>query len=260
MSSISISRRLGEVARRHASKASLPPANADGLGTHFFLRHAVWPAVIFIVLFVPWTWTRADLWLADHFYAWEGHAWTWRHARITQQLIHLLGRNLSAMAWLLVFAAWLASLWQASLASLRKPLLYLLTATALSSLLVALLKTGSNMDCPWDLARYGGTRAYFGLWHARPSGMPRAGCFPAGHASAGYAWLALYFFLLAVAPKWRWAGLAIGVAAGLLFGISQQLRGAHFASHDLATAAICWFTALAAFGLFWRTPTHRRAR
>ena len=74
--------------------------------------------------------------------------------------------------------------------------------------------------------------------------MPAASCFPAGHASAGYAWVALYFFFLARRPAWRWRGLAIGLIAGAVFGIAQQLRGAHFFSHDLWTLMICWSTAL----------------
>jgi membrane-associated PAP2 superfamily phosphatase len=37
-----------------------------------------------------------------------------------------------------------------------------------------------------------------------------------------------------------------------VFGISQQLRGAHFISHDLAAIAICWTCAVALHRLFWR--------
>jgi membrane-associated PAP2 superfamily phosphatase len=82
--------------------------------------------------------------------------------------------------------------------------------------------------------------------------MGSAQCFPAGHASGGYAWLALYFFLLAVKPQWRGWGLAVGLGAGLVFGISQQLRGAHFISHDLAAIAICWTCAVVLHRVFWR--------
>jgi membrane-associated PAP2 superfamily phosphatase len=32
---------------------------------------------------------------------------------------------------------------------------------------------------------------------------------------------------------------------GMVFGLSQQLRGAHFLSHDLWTAALCWLVAVA---------------
>jgi membrane-associated PAP2 superfamily phosphatase len=45
---------------------------------------------------------------------------------------------------------------------------------------------------------------------------------------------------------------------GLLFGFSQQLRGAHFLSHDLWTLAICWGTALGLFLWFRRHPLEAR--
>jgi membrane-associated PAP2 superfamily phosphatase len=49
----------------------------------------------------------------------------------------------------------------------------------------------------------------------------------------------------------RHAALGFAVALEMLFGFShQQLRGAHFMSHDVWTAAICWFTALALFVLW----------
>ncbi|RYE95440.1 MAG: hypothetical protein EOO41_05650, partial [Methanobacteriota archaeon] len=83
-----------------------------------------------------------------------------------------------------------------------------------------------------------------------------SGCFPAGHASAGYAWVALYFCALALRPAWRMPALWMGIAAGLLFGIAQQLRGAHFLSHDLWSLAVCWGTALALYWVMLARP-HR---
>jgi len=103
------------------------------------------------------------------------------------------------------------------------------------------------MDCPWDLLRYGGGKVYYGLFTRRPPGMGSAGCFPAGHASAGYAWVALYFFFLHARPRLRWWGLATGLLAGLVFGIAQQLRGAHFLSHDVWALMVCWLVALALY-------------
>ena len=42
------------------------------------------------------------------------------------------------------------------------------------------------------------------------------------------------------------AGLLTGLLAGGIFGVAQMARGAHFLSHTLWTAGICWFVA---FGL-----------
>jgi len=242
-----------------APPISAPAATAKPLWhrPHFHRRHLQWPLLVVAALFAVANLLHADLWLADRLYTWEGHAWSLRHAWFTQHLIHLLGRDLSTAAWLTVLAAWLVACLRPGWGPLRRPLLYLLAATALSTLLVAGLKSWSNVDCPWDLARFGGVRPYIGLFELRPAGLGRGLCFPAGHASGGYAWLALYFFLAAVKPQWRWAGLAVGLGFGLLFGVSQQLRGAHFLSHDLAALAICWTCAVVTHRVFWRAELAR---
>ena len=205
--------------------------------------HAAAPLLLAVVASALMA-SHGDLWMADRLYAWQGHQWALRSAFVTQDLIHLIGRDLSTAAWLGVLAAWMVARARNGLTLWRAPLARLLVATLLASALVAWVKSWSNMDCPWDLTRYGGSREFIGILSVRPIGMPRAACFPAGHASAGYAWMALYFFLLSTRPRWRWAGLATGVGLGLLFGVAQQLRGAHFLSHDVWTAALCWTSAL----------------
>lgn len=226
----------------------------------FLLAHFWLPLAAFACLSTLLMIGRVDLWVADLLYAWQGERWALKSAFVTQDLIHLAGRDLSAMAWLGVLAAWVVARGRPALAHWRRPLAYLLLATLLSTLLVAWIKSWSNMDCPWDLARYGGDRPYIGLLGLRPVGLSRGACFPAGHASAGYAWLALYFFFLSARPKLRWLGLGIGAAAGLTFGLGQQLRGAHFLSHDVWTAMICWMSPLGLYVLAWTSPAAARPR
>ena len=193
-----------------------------------------------------------DAWLADQFYRLEGHHWALQNAWITSHLVHKGGKWASTfgalLAIVLCFHAWR----NARAAAWRWPLLYLVLAVALGTGTVSLLKSITHMDCPWDLLRYGGTRAYVGLFATRPHGMPPGVCFPAGHSSAGFAWVSLYFFALMVRPAWRWGGLAVGMLAGGVFGLSQQLRGAHFLSHDLWTLATCWTVSLLLFLLVQR--------
>ena len=224
----------------------------DGAWSPAFLAAHWAPVLLLAASAVLLTTLHGDQWLADRIYAWQGHQWGLRSAFVTEMLIHIVGRNLSTAAWLGVLATWLVARSRPRLSSWRTPLAMLLASTLLATAVVAWIKSWSNMDCPWDLARYGGAREYVGLLSLRPVGMPRAVCFPAGHASAGYSWLALYFFFLVSRPQWRWFGLAAGVSLGLLFGVVQQLRGAHFLSHDLWTAAICWACALAGYLVFQR--------
>lgn len=214
--------------------------------TGFYRRHLFVPLLACALLGFCLLPLHGDLRLADWLYSIEGDRWTLRDGFITETLIHEAGRDMSAAAWLCVLSAWLASRFHPWLTPWRRPLAYLAGSTLTAALLVTWIKSGTNVDCPWDLARYGGQLGYVGLFEPRPAYFPDASCFPAGHASAGYAWVSLYFFLLPVRPRLRWFGLATGLGLGLLFGAAQQLRGAHFLSHDLTTLMVCWLTA---FGL-----------
>ena len=217
-----------------------------------FVRDHVWvPLGITALLVVAGAFFGADQKLADLLYAWEGYHWALRGAVATDRVIHQVGHDLSLLAWTTAFTLWTVSLGSDRGRPWRKPLGYLVLSTLLATALVAWIKSWSNMDCPWDLLRYGGDRPFVGLFDVRPIGLERGRCFPAAHASAGYAWLSLYFFLGVVRPGWRYSGLLVGLGTGLLFGVSQQLRGAHFISHDLWAFALCWGTTVAVYRLFW---------
>lgn len=198
-----------------------------------------------------------DLAVADALYAWRGHAWLLRDAFATEALLHRGGRDASALLWVIVLAVAAAAPALRIPAEARAALLRLAISAALSTLLVSLLKAGSPVDCPWDLQRYGGGHGYAPLLSTAPGA--HGGCFPAGHASAGYAWVAAWFTASSLAPRWRWPVLAAALATGAAFGIAQQLRGAHFLSHDLATLGTCWLVAVAVHVRVARSPAPSRA-
>jgi membrane-associated PAP2 superfamily phosphatase len=228
----------------------------SGLGSGFYRWHLWIPLGALVVASVMLMVFHGDQWLADRLYALEGHKWVLQNAYITQDLLHAAGRQASKDAWFTLLLVLGISVFAPGMREWRRPLAYLLLASLLSTAVVGLLKRWTDMDCPWDLLRYGGDKAYHGLFVLRPSGMGHGTCFPAGHASAGYAWIALYFFFLAVRPGLRWWGLGFALGLGLVFGITQQLRGAHFLSHDVWALMVCWLTAL----LLYRLMLVRRAR
>jgi membrane-associated PAP2 superfamily phosphatase len=220
-------------------------AAAEGRRTAAMPWMPVVPAFVAIVLAKASVATGFDWRLADALYAWEGGQWSLRRAYATETLLHVAGRNASAALWCIVVVAFAMACVHRRWRAWRRPLACLALSVLLSTLLVAWIKSWSNVDCPWDLARYGGQRAYVDLFVAHPAQLSPGGCFPAGHAGGGYAWMATYFLLLAVRPAWRSYGLAAGIVLGLAFGFAQQLRGAHFLSHDLWSAALCWLVAVA---------------
>jgi membrane-associated PAP2 superfamily phosphatase len=146
------------------------------------------------------------------------------------------------VAWLL--GLWLlAGVWWPTgvLRQLSRParVQWLLT-TLLALMLISALKYSSQTSCPWDLAEFGGAGSYLSHWDwGRPDGGS-GHCFPAGHASAGFAFIGGFFVLRQVSRRRAAQCLAAVLAAGAVLGLAQQLRGAHFMSHTLWTAWFCW--------------------
>ena len=133
-----------------------------------------------------------------------------------------------------------------------------LASAALALLAVNVSKHASRTSCPWDISEFGGAASYVSHWAWSLADGGPGHCFPAGHASAGFALVGGFFALRETAPRHALACVAIALAAGLVLGLAQQLRGAHFMSHTLWTAWICWFAALGLDALV--RPGRKRAQ
>lgn len=212
----------------------------------FIKYHLVIPFITLTLPFLYFMFLGGDSFVATKIYALQGGKWVLNDHWITNNLIHKGGKYLSTLAIAVSILLYIFLLISSNekYVKWRKPLIYLILASLTSATLVSLLKVVTNMDCPWNLIQFGGNRPFVGLLEMRPREMGNGKCFPAGHASSGYAWVSLYFFFKMTISKYRWIGLCCGIFAGLIFGISQQLRGAHFVSHDIATLSVCWITAL----------------
>lgn len=105
---------------------------------------------------------------------------------------------------------------------------------------ITLMKHGSATSCPWDLREFGGTLEHVSHWLPGATDGGSGHCFPAGHASTGFAFVAGFFVLARAYSRLAVWWLAVALLAGLVLGLTQQIRGAHFTSHTLWTAWICW--------------------
>ncbi|WP_447870994.1 phosphatase PAP2 family protein [Serratia fonticola] len=114
-------------------------------------------------------------------------------------------------------------------------------------LVVGILKATSAHSCPWDLLEYGGRAMSFPLFGTTPSFPGPGRCFPGGHASSGFAVMALFFLFYPQRPRlayWCWLG---GITLGMLMGFGQIMRGAHFLSHNLWAGWWVWLSQLAVY-------------
>jgi membrane-associated PAP2 superfamily phosphatase len=214
----------------------------------------LWPSVLMVLAFAVLVAGGFDRPVAQALFYGADRGWLgtgagdwWAH-----DLIHSAGRWVVRGVALLALLSWALSFKVARLAPWRREALYVFAGIAAATALVGILKALTNVDCPWDISGFGGDRPYVTLFGDRPDYLPRAQCFPGAHSSSGFALVSLYFALRGRCLRAaRWA-LALGVGVGVVFSIGQQARGAHFLSHDLASAALVWWVLLALYA--WMLP------
>ncbi|MFM9900852.1 MAG: phosphatase PAP2 family protein [Polaromonas sp.] len=213
--------------------APLSPLSSARLGSP-----SVWlTCLVGFVWLLVWDYSRFDVWMASGFgdisgFALQNH-WFWKG---------VLHDDIRPLPWALELALVAGIAWP--LGSLRQlPMarrVQVALTTVLALLLVSGMKLHSSTSCPWDLRQFGGVAVYVSHWARGVADGGGGGCFPAGHASAGFAFLGGFFAfrhtLPGVARRW----LVGALAAGLVMGMAQQVRGAHYMSHTLWTAWLCW--------------------
>lgn len=203
----------------------------------FIWRPYAMVSLILLITFLAWdstTWDMhlATLWGEPSGFALRDHWWM-------AKIMHAGARN---VGWIF-FIAMLIGIWRPwgalrALPTADRACLFLSVLSAL--LAVTLIKGLSQTSCPWDLQAFGGAAPYVSHWNLWVRDGGGGHCFPAGHASTGFAFMAAYFGLrqnnAPGAMKW----LLVAMCIGFILGISQQMRGAHFMSHTLWTAWLCW--------------------
>ncbi len=167
-------------------------------------------------------------------------------------ILHDRGKQMAVglylLMWLLVWRPW--GPWRALTRRERLASALAVTASVLS---VSVLKHFSLTSCPWDLRLFGGSAEYVSHWAWGLADNGGGKCFPGGHASSAFGFLALSLpFLLSTHAGLRrhgWRLLFATVAVGLVFGATQTVRGAHYPSHTFWTAWICWTVGLVVYHL-----------
>lgn len=195
-----------------------------------------------------------DFWLTRVVGSPSGFAW--RDHWLTRGVLHEGGRVAS---WLLfgvvLIAAWRP--WPAARHLSRRTRWWWLGCTMACAALISTLKQFSLTSCPWHLAEFGGGARWVSHWALGVSDGGPGRCFPSGHASGAFAFLAGYFALGESSPRQARQWLALVLALGFVFGWAQLIRGAHHASHAVWTGAICWSMTSLTYYLWCRV--HARA-
>ena len=195
----------------------------------------LWITLVGAALLLAWDSSGGDLALIRLYASAQG--FPLREHWFTSTVLHQGGR------WLgfIVLAALLLNLWRPWTPALRRAERWRWVGlTLLCLLLVPAIKQISPTSCPWELREFGGVAAHVSHWRWTAVDGGRGHCFPSGHATAAFAFISGWFVLRAAYPRAARAWLAAVMITGIAFGWGQMARGAHYASHTMWAAWLCW--------------------
>jgi membrane-associated PAP2 superfamily phosphatase len=192
-----------------------------------------------------------DLRFAGQFYDSENGVWPYKDYWLTQNVLHLFAQHFVEFLGLLLLITVILLSFSKPHRHLRNVLACCILSMASASIIVGFLKAHMHIYCPWDLTLLGGIRPYVLLFETRVPGLPVGNAFPSAHAAVGFMFVSFYFSSALLVPRWRFLVLGFALGLGLTFGLVQQMRGAHFLSHDLISLSICWLSALVVHFIFY---------
>lgn len=224
-------------------EAPMPLTRRFGFLGRYVALHLIAVPVLLSAIALALQYSPADMAISSLFVD-GGHGFTMRESPWLELLGHEGARLAPMLVGVLALAGGIAGFGVQRLRSWRLVLLSLGIAMVVSTASVNWLKTRTTQQCPTSMQEFGGDTPY-AQNNAKPfwarSRADAGNCLPSGHAGGGFSLLALYFAGWAAGrPHWRRRGLAIGVAAGVLFGIVRIVQGAHFPSATVWSAVVCW--------------------
>ncbi len=209
----------------------------------FWITHLVIPLALGVGAMGALHFSGLDRAAVDLAFDEQARCFPFRYHWFVEGVVHRGGKYLVVAIAVVALALLLASVRRSELADWRGPLGLFIASVVLGPLATGLGKNLSTARCPWDLARYGGF-AQHEVNHPDDGTVGRRGCFPCGQASAGFALTAAYFALRRRRPcAARWS-LLVGLVYGVVLGIGRVAQGAHYPSHVVGTAMVCWSAAL----------------
>lgn len=213
------------------------------------LDRTLWPAVIALVAVMAlFEFTELDLAVQDRLFDFGTKRWAVDAQDPLGRALFYTGPKVAFIIPLGIAVLTLAlgpARWRDRLQFGRRDVWVAFLTMATVPILAGLGKKHTDTFCPSEIRRYGGDVPYVKLCEPYPADdrpERRGHCFPAGHASGGFALLGLVW--LRRTRAWKIGGLALGVGLGWWMGGYQMLKGAHYLSHTVVTMLVAWIMVL----------------
>ena len=127
----------------------------------------------------------------------------------------------------------------------KKGLIIVLLSAIFVPLFIGSLKAISNTPCPCNIVNFNGVYPAVKVFDSYPKDFVQTSkvkCWPAGHASGGFALMALFFLFKTPINQKR--ALITALVVGWSMGTYKMLLGDHFLSHTIITMIMAWLIIL----------------
>ena len=190
--------------------------------------------------------TDIDLIIQDHLYDFTHQTWLLdKHTEPYHTLLYSGIKKLLVGLGAILLFVYILFRKHPRLHPYKKGMMIILLSSVLVPTITVGLKKATNIPCPKHEIRYGGEYPRTSIWESYPPTLQnkkRIACWPAGHASGGFALMSLFFLFRH--RRYKVLALLVALLIGWSMGIYKILVGDHFFSHTLITMLIAWLLIL----------------
>jgi membrane-associated PAP2 superfamily phosphatase len=207
--------------------------------------------VTFIILFFSIIFfgiTDVDLTLQDVFYNFSTHKWILFWGEQPYKFIFYDGIKKLLIAFAVSLLLALIFFRKTKLINdYKRGIIIVILSAIFVPLIASSIKGQTNMPCPKDEIRYGGIYPRTAVWQNYTPEFKlqhpgKSKCWPAGHASGGFALLSLIF--LFHKKKHKIIAGSSALIIGWSMGLYKMIIGDHFFSHTVITMMLAWLIIL----------------
>lgn len=189
----------------------------------------------------------ADILLQDDFYNYSTHKWILDWGLEPYKFIFYDGIKKLLIAFAISLLIALVFFRKTKIVNdYKRGLIIVILSAIFVPLIASSIKANTNMPCPKDEVRYGGVYPRTAVWQNYSQDFKlhheKSKCWPAGHASGGFALLSLIFLF-----HKRKSKIIAGTTAmviGWSMGLYKMVIGDHFLSHTVITMILAWLIIL----------------
>lgn len=190
--------------------------------------------------------TNLDIFVQNYFYNFESK--TWLVDKNEPIMKFLLYDGLKVVLILFLLSILLSLIFfrkKKIIQEYKKGLIIVLLSGIIVPLSVGALKAVTNTPCPCKIIHFNGDYPDVKVFDSYPKDFvqtSKAKCWPAGHASGGFALLSLFFLFKSVKNQKKAIIFALCVAWSM--GLYKMFLGDHFLSHTIITMLLSWLLIL----------------